>query len=357
MQYDVIIVGSGPAGSTTAKYCKNANILLIDRRKEIGLPVQCGEYLPSVKEIKEILPNVENLEELFSLPENMIAKKFKKIIVVSPNNKEYELKFEGFSIERKLFDKYLVENALKNKAKLLTETRVKKIQGNKVITNKGEFSAKIIIGADGPLSTVAKECNFKREIEFYPAITCQVEEQYEEMKMFFGNIAKGGYSWIIPKKETANVGLGINPKLCNENLKKLLNKFLQKINCNGKILSTSTKFVPIGIPKTTVKEDVALVGDAAGHVMATNGGGIPIAMSCGRILGNVISEHFEKGVSLEKYENEWRKLVGKPLRNATETKKLADLFFANDLFLSLVMKFMGKRMMERAIRCKNMFLG
>ena len=59
-RYDVIVIGAGPAGSTTAYYAaKNQlNVLILDKKKEIGYPVQCGEFLPAVDEIRDILPKV-----------------------------------------------------------------------------------------------------------------------------------------------------------------------------------------------------------------------------------------------------------------------------------------------------------
>ncbi len=69
MEVDVLIVGAGPAGSTTARYCagKDSRVLLIDRRREIGYPVQCGEFLPAPKEMYSMFPRTMDLEELFRI--------------------------------------------------------------------------------------------------------------------------------------------------------------------------------------------------------------------------------------------------------------------------------------------------
>lgn len=71
----MLIVGAGPAGSTTARYCagKDLDVLLIDRRNEIGYPVQCGEFLPDAKEMYSMFPKTMDLEELFRL-ENKCGK-------------------------------------------------------------------------------------------------------------------------------------------------------------------------------------------------------------------------------------------------------------------------------------------
>src|SRR5439155_554869 len=68
--YDVIVVGSGPAGGTAARYAarRGLKVLLVDKRKEIGVPVQCGEYVAHNEEVRSIFPDVEGLEDLMAIP-------------------------------------------------------------------------------------------------------------------------------------------------------------------------------------------------------------------------------------------------------------------------------------------------
>ena len=174
------------------------------------------------------------------------------------------------------------------------------------------------------------------------------------VEMFFGTIAPGGYAWVIPKGDGANVGLGIQ-KTGNVSLRKMLDKFL-KTRGLGKIEQLSAGFVPISgpIPKT-VKDNVLIVGDAAGQVMATNGGGIPISMICGRIAGNVIAQNFKDNTPLQKYEEEWRANVGPELDNALDTKRMADKAFKRNWTLEMSMKLLGPDRMNRAVNCKPIF--
>src|SRR2546430_4541580 len=68
--YDVIVVGSGPAGATAARYAarRGLRVLLVDKRKEIGVPVQCGEYVAHNEEVRAIFPTVTELEDLMEVP-------------------------------------------------------------------------------------------------------------------------------------------------------------------------------------------------------------------------------------------------------------------------------------------------
>ena len=356
--YDVVIVGAGPAGSTTAYYAakKQLNVLIIEKRKEIGHPVQCGEFLPAIDELKYIMPRVKDLDSLFSIEDKMISKQTRAIRILSPKKKQYEIEFNGFSVERREFDKYLVNKATQIGAELKTDTKFIRIENGNVITSKGDFSAKVIVGGDGYLSGVAKSVGLQGPTKLSPCVLCEIPGDFEPVvEMHFGNIAPGGYAWIIPKEGSANVGLGVQGT-GDISLKSLLQNFLKSKKLDAEPRFWSGGQVPISGPiPQTVKDNVVIVGDAAGHVMATNGGGIPIAIACGRIAGNVIGDHINSGTSLTNYETEWRNGLGKELNAALKTKKMADLFFKKDWSLEKAMAIMGPERMNRAVNCKPIF--
>jgi len=98
------------------------------------------------------------------------------------------------------------------------------------------------------------------------------------------------------------------------------------------------------------------VGDAAGHVISVNGGGIPLAMIAGRICGKTAADNVLSGVSLEEYQNEWSRVMLKPLKIAARGKMLADVFaFGSDLRTNICMRILGKRRIAKLIRCKRIF--
>ena len=96
-----------------------------------------------------------------------------------------------------------------------------------------------------------------------------------------------------------------------------------------------------------------VVGDAAGQVMAVNGGGIPISMMCGRIAGQAAADSVIKGKPLKAYEDKWRRELGKPLRTSVHTKWLANTCFGSQWRLDTAMQLLGQRRINKLIRCKS----
>jgi len=351
-------VGAGPAGSCAAREVaqKGIGVIAIDRRKEIGYPVQCGEFLPTADELRRILPESEEFGDLFSIDGGLVERRTSVIELHGPRGLRYDMQFSGVTLDRRRFDKSLWQSAQKSGAELRTETEFLGLSSpNTAKTTAGDIEFRVLIGADGPLSRVRATVGLPRPKAISQAVTAQAKGDFgSEVKMFFGGLAPGGYAWIIPKNGRANIGLGVQKKFTNEPLSKLMESFLGSHGMT--VEETAYGQVPVSGPiGKTVKGNTMIVGDAAGHVMATNGGGIPIAMICGRIAGRCAGNHIAEGTGLDSYEKEWRRQVQAPLRNAARTKWFADFFFGNDDRLRLAMKVLRERGLERAVLCKRLF--
>jgi len=360
----VIVVGAGPAGSSTARYAAAAGLrtLLLDRREEIGYPVQCGEYLPTLEEMERLVPLARRQEELFTLPEDdVVALRTHVIEVISPKGRVYPVPFEGYTLQRRAFDKWVAQRAVDEGAELWTETYAWRLRQGKLLTSEGELSAKVYVGADGPFSRIARSAGLPRPAATYPAVTFQARGDLgEKVLMYFGDVAPGGYAWVIPKRGGANVGLGIQRELDPTAPSKLLLRWLDKTPWKDRYDPESLTMgnVPMSGPVArTVKGNVLTVGDAAGHVMATNGGGIPIALLCGREAGRAVAAHLLEGRPLEAYEEAWRSIVGRLLAEGVKIKRLADRFWKHPWWLEQAMRLLGRRGANRAIRCQPLFFG
>ncbi len=355
--YDVVVVGAGPAGSTTAEHAARggARVLVLERKKVVGEPVACGEFMPRTDEVRAIMPKADDLDPLFDMPSSLVSREMELFRIFSPSGRYWDIPFRGYTTDRDRFDQHLASKAQRAGATVLTNALVRSVQGNEVRTADGTYRAPIIVGADGPVSRVAKGLGLPRNREMYPAVTQQAVGEFEPvMEMHFG-IAPGAYAWVLPKKDGANVGVGNSPRWAKKKTSDYFQDFVRtrKLQTVGRMTG---KFVPSSGPVGRCStENGMLVGDAAGHVIAVNGGGIPIAMICGRLAGQVAAEHIVQGTPLSRYEELCRQQVHKPLRTAVHTQWLASLFFGSPRRLELSMVMLGERRMGNIIRCRRSF--
>ncbi|MFQ6129692.1 MAG: geranylgeranyl reductase family protein, partial [Candidatus Hadarchaeaceae archaeon] len=224
-KYDIVVVGAGPAGSMAARAAARAGakVLMLDKRRELGVPVQCGEAL-----------NEDVLKELNIEPDPRWALgKMNAVKLVSPSGIEVRIAERkvvgkvGYILDRKIFDKHLATLAAKEGADIMVGTLVDgliledgKPKGVKARGTNGrlEVRAEVIIAADGVGSRVARWAGLNTALkldDIETGIQFQMIginfESSSMMEFYFGNkVAPGGYCWVFPKGEDmANVGLGV----------------------------------------------------------------------------------------------------------------------------------------------------
>jgi len=352
---DVVVVGAGPAGSTAAEHAAlgGLEVLVLERRPVVGQPVKCGEFMPHLDEVQRIFPDALDLAPLFDVPGDLRSLQTEVIRIYSPSLRHWDVPFAGYTTDRDRFDQHLARRAEKAGARIMLNTVCTGVKGGVVMADGLEVEAKVIIGADGPLSRVGKAVGLERSKDLCPAVTVQVKGDFEPVpEMYFGTVAPGGYAWVIPKKGVANVGLGVAPRFAKETVGVYFDRFMEMRKFRTETSPTG-KFVPMSgpIPKA-VKGQVLLVGDAAGQVMAVNGGGIPIAMITGRLAGRAAVANINSGAPLEDYERACREQVYGPLRTAVRTKYLANLCFGSRWRTETAMRALGQRRINKLIRCK-----
>lgn len=352
--YDVIIVGVGPAGSTTARYIKpeknNIKVLIIERKKEVGIPVQCGEAISKISVWKTVIPDDYALEELLNIPKNVIAQEIKNTDFITPYQTHCRFDTPGFVLHRNLFDQHLAQLAIRNGAELRLNTSMKGIKDqHTVITSNGNVTGNIIVGADGPRSITAKSSGLKTPNDICPlslAVFSIVRGDFDDdiKRIYFGKRFAGGYAWVFPKGDTANIGMGTE-WIHKIPIKMILNNFLKNLGVSSKdILYNGGGLIPTGgpIPKF-VSDNVLIVGDAAGMVFPSNGGGIVPAMIAGRECGIAIANYLKNGIPLDYYEQQWKKILSNTFKESLKEKNRHIWITKHDLLLEIGFRILRKK--------------
>ncbi|MFZ0892713.1 MAG: geranylgeranyl reductase family protein [Thermoplasmata archaeon] len=355
--FDVVVVGAGPGGSLAAKFAarNGAKTLLVDQRPELGHPVQCGEFLPTPTELKDLFDCPEVIDDSFDIPSETILRATHWMVCVSPYGRRYRFPLDGYSVSRRAFDKALAYQAEGAGAELRFPCGVTRVQDSEISFSGGTtVRAEVIIGADGPISTVARGTGFAIPREMFRMITATVEGHFaDEIALYFGRVAPGGYAWVIPKESDANVGLGVARLPRGQTLSRLLEHFRQRFGLNEPFDLTRW-WVPIGPPPASAVRGRALfVGDAANLVMATNGGGIPTAMISGRDAGVVAAKSVREGTSLAEYDTLLRAHLAGPLANAHRIKLLGDTIVHYNPLLALGMRYIGASGLDTMMRLRR----
>jgi len=357
--WDVIVIGGGPAGSTVARYVAEGGkrVLVLDGRDPIGSPLQCGELVPTNDEMRKLCPNVPDIDDLLQTPEEAISRRTSEMHIVPPSGKPLRYPFEGLMLNRVLHDEWLVNLASSKGAVYITGARVESVEEEIVTLRDGrEFKARVIVGAGGHNDPLRRdhwtESSLKIPIKFV-----LMEGQFgDAVELHFGSMAPGGYAWVFPKDNGANIGLGIQNKFARGvSLNSLADEFISKYE--GDVTFRGAGSLPMsGTIKHFVKDNHLLVGDSAGMVLPSNGAGITIAMVGGRIAGQAIVSHLENGTSLHEYEKEWRLQMGTVMRNSKLSFKIGSwIMRLPDWILNLAFNPLTKPFVWRFVTCRKPF--
>jgi len=341
MKCDLVVVGAGPGGSMAAKAAaeNGLEVVLLEKRQEIGDPVRCAEGVSKKELTKMVKPD-----------ERWIAAEVKGARIYAPDGTCITMSEDragaevGYVLERKVFDRALAMDASRAGAKVMVKTRALglikedgKIKGVSAM-HLGEelrIEAPLVIGADGVESKVGRWAGISGALKLKDIESCaqfivqdpKVDDEYCEF--FFGNdLAPGGYVWVFPKgKKLANVGLGIQGSRCGPGeAVKHLQGFVESCFPKGKIVEMVVGGDPCAPPlKSATADGVMLVGDAARQTDAITGGGILNAMKAGLIAGEVAARAVSSGdvskAGLKEYEDRWRAEMGRHLERSYEYKE------------------------------------
>jgi len=323
----IAIIGGGPSGCYAAYLLAKAGkeVSVFEEHNSIGKPVQCtGIVTSSINDIvrlrKELIVNKINRARIFS----------------KENSVEVKLKNANLVLDREKFDNYLAEKAKHAGARIYLSHRFAGNGGKKVVTSKKTIEAEAIVGADGPLSKVAKMNNMFGKRHFWVGLQARAKLKNDNAVEFYPNI--GTFAWVVPEnKDVVRIGL-----FARKNAREIFNKFINKKTAKNSIIDYQAGLVPVYNPKQlTQKDHLYLLGDAACQVKATTGGGIIQGLTAAQALSDSMIRN-------RSYEKSWRKRLGKDLWLHLKMRKMMDKFNERDwqLLVSLFKKNKNKKILE-----------
>ena len=363
-QYDLVIIGSGPAGSTTARFAagQGLKVLLVDKRQELGAPIQCsGAVSRHALEEVGVAPEAEFIHEpIYGF--GIYNEKGDRTVVdyrcLKPEDygPEEGKKPLGYVVDRRRFDRYLMTQAERAGVEVWLKTEGVSYQPNgngscevhlRRFNQEVTVKARVLVGADGLQSQVGKWANLRTHIKITELASCLqfIVDQVETeglLEIITGHEwAPGGYAWVFPKGHGyAEIGLGVISTMTDKDAQWHLDKFIRQSFFkdrfkNSRILEIQGGGVPLAAPlRTQYADNLILVGDAARHVNPITGGGIHTALSGGYIAGNFLAEFLNSGQpptaqNLEGYQNAWLEALGNKMWKLYGVK--ADIFRNNDI--------------------------
>ena len=224
LRCDVVVVGAGPAGATAARYAaeRGLEVLLLEKRQEIGSAVRCAEGI-----------NREMLLPFLDPDERWISARVSRSRIVTSDTGEVRSfigEEPGYVLERRVFDRVLAEKAVEAGAGVMLKTAVKglitengAVKGVRATDGRSELEieARIVVGTDGVESRVGQWKGLDCVLRPCDCLACAqyllagIDVDPDCCAYYLGpELAPGGYAWLFPKGDhLANVGLGVQADL------------------------------------------------------------------------------------------------------------------------------------------------
>ena len=331
---DIVIVGAGPAGALTARLlaARGRDVVMLEEHANVGTPVHCTGLL-----------GLDAFGE-FSLPSRLILGQAESARFWGAAGQSFAVRSERVQasiIDRHQLDEYLAREAERAGAILLRGCRAEAVVVDRdgvTVTGRG-FEAPL--RARACVLACGANYRFHRDLGLgLPDLflqSAQLETAFPEMPVseievrFGREVAPAGFAWLVPFKrgETSSARIGL---MTETRSRDRFTAFLQVL-CDRAGVALATlpeprfKMLPLGPVKKTYADRVLAVGDAAGLVKPTTGGGIYYGLLSGAIAADVLDEGLGRNrlgeAQLRQYEARWRRRLGQEIRIGLAFRRIA----------------------------------
>lgn len=320
---DVLVVGLGPAGARAARAAAQAGarVLAVDRKREAGRPVQCAEFVPALMGIEVATLAAATRQAIGAMD-----------TFVEDALPDHTAPFPARMLDRAAFDAALVADAMRAGAECRFGTSVRAIgrDGRVQLDDGASFLPKAVVGADGPRSRVGRAIGcVNRALVETRQVTVALLRAHEATDIFLSGDIPGGYGWLFPKGDVANLGAGVDPGRRGE-LKRIVARLHAALAEDGRVgrevAATTGGAIPVGgplVPNGRLGEvHVLLAGDAAGLANPVTGAGIAAAVQSGWLAGEAAALAAQGDAdALDDYADELDALFGRSLARALHRRE------------------------------------
>ncbi|MCI4358123.1 MAG: NAD(P)/FAD-dependent oxidoreductase [Thermoplasmata archaeon] len=335
-EVDVLVVGAGPAGCTAARRLAmdSHSVLVAEEHDRVGHPVQCAGLVS-----QRVLDLAGS--------DGFVQGSVQGATVFGPASAQVTFRAAGaraFVIDRAGLDRHLADRAARAGARFSVDSKFDRLAGwedeapvSELVHADGtrtKVRARIVIGADGVTSAVARAFRLRRPVEILPAFEAEFPSEGgddQEVEVYLGrSIAPGLFGWSIPDHD-GGARVGVAASADGTSARTYFERLVSRIErVRGRRLRNPTSFIVSGIPVGSVPrtsaEGVLLVGDAAAQVKPLSGGGIYTGMRCAEIAAEVAHEallagDFSANV-LARYDASWKGELGGEFEKAQYLRRL-----------------------------------